>query len=415
MRKDVIAVSVAVLLLAFLLYLSMSGDRVFDWTPTFAHDDDEPFGCELFDKMATATMPKGYAFFNGTSDEFFNSEKGLRTLLLVGENLDLYERNAERLDSFVRKGNKLMLVCHVYLPMDNPKLPWTNFLLENRDYSYFSTKVLERSLRGEIEPDTLNCGNRFRVSADMPLVTVFLNNHLKGFTPTCWLENSPQSGNNSVSAKMRVGRGEVYIVTTPLLFTNYGVLDRQVARFLNFQMEQVADLPVVRMPMGRFSSFVPQTSGGEETENRSPLYVMLERPPLRWAIYTLLAAVLLFMFFTARRRQRRIPVVERPVNRNLEFVRLLGTIYYRRHDHLDLLRKKYTYFAEELRRTLLLDIDDRQNDAANIRLLAQKTGMEEEDVKATLTLVRDHVDSGNVGEKKLLLCIDKINEIIKHL
>ena len=63
----------------------------------------------------------------------------------------------------------------------------------------------------------------------------------------------------------------------------------------------------------------------------------------------------------------------------------------------------------------MLDIDDRQNDAANIRLLAQKTGMEEEDVKATLTLVRDHVDSGNVGEKELLLCIDKINEIIKHL
>ena len=153
----------------------------------------------------------------------------------------------------------------------------------------------------------------------------------------------------------------------------------------------------------------------DEITDSSVLYVLLERPPLRWAIYTLLAVVLLFMAFTARRRQRRIPVVERPANRNLEFVRLLGTIYYRRHDHLDLLRKKYTYFAEELRRNLLLDIDDQENEDANIRLLAQKTGIDEEQVRATLTKVRDCVDNGNVSEKQLFDCIDQINKIIKRL
>ena len=106
---------------------------------------------------------------------------------------------------------------------------------------------------------------------------------------------------------------------------------------------------------------------------------------------------------------------ELPANRNLEFVRLLGTIYYRRHDHLDLLRKKYTYFAEELRRNLLLDIDDQENEDANIRLLAQKTGIDEEQVRATLTKVRDCVDNGNVSEKQLFDCIDQINKIIKRL
>ena len=418
MRKDVVGVVVAILVILLFFWWMSSAERTYNWSYSFAHDDDNPFGCQLFDKMASATIPSGYTYSEESPDEFFASQER-RTLLLVGEYFNSTLQTVERLDSFVRKGNKLMLVCcNSYLQSDIG-IPWARFSFEDNSPYYFSVDYLKACLQGIIVPDTFYWSNRCRVRVDVPLAT----NHLKvgkGFKPTCWMVVPNRMKRNSdqrmapmvVSAKMKVGKGEVHLVSTPLLFTNYGVLDKQLTQFLHFQLAQVSDLPVVRMPIDKFYT---RSNSEDEITDSSVLYVLLERPPLRWAIYTLLAVVLLFMAFTARRRQRRIPVVERPANRNLEFVRLLGTIYYRRHDHLDLLRKKYTYFAEELRRNLLLDIDDQENEDANIRLLAQKTGIDEEQVRATLTKVRDCVDNGNVSEKQLFDCIDQINKIIKRL
>ena len=122
------------------------------------------------------------------------------------------------------------------------------------------------------------------------------------------------------------------------------------------------------------------------------------------------------MFFTARRRQRVIPVVAAPVNRNLEFVRILGTIYFRNHDNHDLLCKKYTYFREELRRTLLIDIEDKRSEQSNVRNLSQRTGLPEETVSETLLLLRTLTAEGaQVSNQQLTEAVSKVDEIIKQL
>ena len=148
---------------------------------------------------------------------------------------------------------------------------------------------------------------------------------------------------------------------------------------------------------------------------RSPLDHLLSYRPLRWAFYTLLFAAVLFMVFTARRRQRVMPIVERPANRNLEFVRLLGTIYYRRHDNHDLFMKKYTYFREELRRKQLIDLDNIQVEV-NARTLAQLMGVEEKDLNDTLRLLKAvEASTGELGNEQLIDCVHRMNDILKHL
>ena len=64
------------------------------------------------------------------------------------------------------------------------------------------------------------------------------------------------------------------------------------------------------------------------------------------------------MIFTARRKQRAIPVIREPENKSLEFAELIGTLYYQKKDHADLVRKKYLYFAEELRREMQVDVEE---------------------------------------------------------
>ena len=107
----------------------------------------------------------------------------------------------------------------------------------------------------------------------------------------------------------------------------------------------------------------------------SPFRYFLSQPPLRWALYLSMVSILLFMIFTARRKQRAIPVIREPENKSLEFTKLIGTLYYQKHDHANLVHKKFTYFAEVLRREIQVDVEEVADDERSFHRIAQKTGM----------------------------------------
>ena len=122
------------------------------------------------------------------------------------------------------------------------------------------------------------------------------------------------------------------------------------------------------------------------------------------------------MIFTARRRQRAIPIIREPENKSLEFTELIGTLYYQKKNHADLVRKKFTYFAEELRREVQVDIEETADDERSFRRIAQKTGMDEEEIRRFIRDVRP-ISYGDyvVTDTEMKQYIDKMNEIINHI
>lgn len=469
MKRKVMAIVFGISLVVLAWMLLPFGERQFYWNPNtlFLPDDDEPFGSELFDKMAAATLPNGYAYHQGSLDDLLDSGEH-RSLLLVCGTVAWDSMAIERVDSFVRQGNKLMVVCENFYTSNDKD--WTA-LYQTRNY--FDIGILREVLKGHRPPDTLYCtnGDRIPVPATLLSSSVGMNKHSTStstigqplskkelqrrrrqqlgavryvFGSDTVMVSDPYEtdsslmmdynsqedfeaavrsareslneylhedvSNDDLSKVIPVGKGKVYLVGSPLLFTNYGVLDTHISRFLGWQLSQIADRPVVR-----FSHALVNRRGETHIvsgSSSSPLYYMLGRQPLRWAVYTMLAAIVLFMLFTARRRQRRIPVVSPPRNRNLSFVQLLGTIYYRRHDNADLLRKKYTYFREELRRSMLLDISDTTEREAHQARLAQKTGLGEAYIAETLDMVaRLTAEGSTVSDRQLQECIDRMNKI----
>lgn len=223
-----------------------------------------------------------------------------------------------------------------------------------------------------------------------------------------------QAFTSAVALRHKIGKGTFYIHCNPLLFTNYGVLNHDISLYLNHAMTELADCQVVRMSANKFKESV--SGGGQEQESTTPLSFMLSRPPLRWALYTILAALLLFMLFTARRRQRVIPMIKQPENRNLQFVKLISSIYYHQGDRHDLLRKKYTYFKDELRRILQMDIEDRKLLSNNIQTLSQLTNIEEQVIKSNLVNIPFYIDESNYLEKEdMMNFIDFMNNLLKKL
>lgn len=148
----------------------------------------------------------------------------------------------------------------------------------------------------------------------------------------------------------------------------------------------------------------------------SPFRYFLSQSPLRWALYLSMVSILLFMIFTARRKQRAIPVIREPENKSLEFAELIGTLYYQKKDHADLVRKKYLYFAEELRREIQVDVEEVAEDERSFGRIARKTGMEAGEIAAFIREVRPVVYGGrSISEKEMKRLVDKMNEIINHI
>jgi MoxR-like ATPase len=106
--------------------------------------------------------------------------------------------------------------------------------------------------------------------------------------------------------------------------------------------------------------------------------------------------IILFMIFTAKRRQRVIPVVHEPANKSLEFTELIGTLYFQKKDHADLVRKKFSYLAEELRREIQVDIEEVADDERSFHRIARKTGMDAGEIAKFIREVRPVIYGGRV-------------------
>ena len=164
------------------------------------------------------------------------------------------------------------------------------------------------------------------------------------------------------------------------------MLDGGNGAYLFRLLSHMGDLPVLRT-----EGYMKETAQVQ----KSPFRYFLSQPPLRWALYLTMIAILLFMIFTAKRRQRVIPVIREPANRSLEFTELIGTLYFQKKDHDDLVRKKFTYFAEELRREIQVEV---------------------EEIAKFIREVRPVIYGGRrINAEQMKVLIDKMNEIINHI
>ena len=460
--KNVWMTVVGILAIGLLALFYFTKERHFVWDvdTKFLPEDDESFGSQLFDKMAQATLPNGYRVYDGDFKKLLDSDERCALLLLY---MDLNDVKAyyEALGQFVEKGNKVMLVCDRQWSSPAQGTPFQSDV--NGTWYNFSPDVLKKYLTGESEPSTvmmmsvednmlvpdvlfghLNTmpegAKMTSVSRDSSIPEYMLekpsidNTDLKIIT--AYTEEDEEADSavealpygekeddkiyRALSYEIKVGKGTAYVVAAPLLFTNYGVLDKNISRYLGYQMGQLADLPVVRVTEHSLAEYnyahgAYHPSDYNDSRESSPLAHLLKYEPLQWALYTMLCVALIFMFFSARHRQRVIPVMGKPVNRNMEFVKLLGTIYYRRHDNHDLFLKKYTYFKEELRRKQMIDLEDERMQESNARMLALRTKTEESDMVNTLKLLRAMADADELGNVQLLECIRKIDDILARL
>lgn len=462
-RKEVVMKSsrnfLFAMLVLFVLFclLQVNLPKKFVWSPTFSHVDKQPLGCFVFDSVLAQSLHNGY---HVTKKTFFQLDqehaKEKISVLMVVNQQDLKQLDVKYLCNIARRGGKVMVVASS--SFDDGRNADTvvvnelerTFKVKIEDGMFFSLRGILAGLKAHDNDmyDTIYWNNRetmyaaqsYRMFYNMVGGTLFVDSVPKvkrlAYTLSTagydYKHDSLYVGDFTrfdtiVDKKERIeridtfaikkvpaavsvpyGKGEVIFVSSPLLFTNYGMLEGNTSVYIFRLMSYLADLPVYRT-----EAYVK--TDAMLVAEQSPFREFIKRPPLRWALYLALLGVVLFMIFTARRRQRVIPIMSKPANRSLEFIQLIGTLYYQRKDHVNLVRKKFKLFAEELRKTAGVDISDVNTDDREYLLLAEKTGMNSDRLKKVIRQIRLVLHSeGNISVEEMRSLIDAMDAIVSH-
>ena len=140
------------------------------------------------------------------------------------------------------------------------------------------------------------------------------------------------------------GQGNFYIHTNPIVFTNFFQIKENNIEYTSkvFSYLMAGDI------IWDESSKTMSDSSGEgmdfNSEREGPLKYILSQPALRWAWYTLIAGVVLFLIFRSKRMQQPIPVMEPNENKSLEFIQTIGRMYFISRNHKLIAQQKMKLF-----------------------------------------------------------------------
>ena len=149
--------------------------------------------------------------------------------------------------------------------------------------------------------------------------------------------------------KIPFGNGTILLHTEPKAFTNYNILKDDRYRYVESILSYLPDDDVY------FDSYSKRQTPYGDAEEESNLSWFLEQLSFRWAWYTALIFLLLFMIFNAKRRQRIIKIIKPLQNTSLAFVKTISNLYIETQDYKNLIDKKITYFLEKVRTDFNID------------------------------------------------------------
>lgn len=407
-RQRTIAIVLVLVIIGGLLVLLFSGDRraTVDWRETYEGESRAPYGTSILKALLQGhfqtdsitvlrdslhgqldTLPSDaiYLFFGQALYQDSADQRALLDFVAAGNTAFIASKSlpglieASLLESRaycpeVEQGQYRLAIDSVAgLNFVHPDLRVDS----NMQYTFADRGYTAPYYWTGLRPEAF-CG---REEAFLPLGT--LNDTLYNF------------------ARQAYGNGYLYLHTTPLAFANYHLTEERGLAYLRRVLTHLyAAGPVY---WDRYSQ-VPDKSDGVPTpfpEKRlntdSPLGFILSEPALAWAWYLLLGMGLLFLIFRAKRQQRIIPVLEPNRNTSLEFLNMIGRLYFLQNNHRQLALQQVKMLKQHIRRRY----DIRELDERTAAQLAHRSGVEETQILRILTFYRNIQSSAFISGKTL--------------
>ena len=197
---------------------------------------------------------------------------------------------------------------------------------------------------------------------------------------------------------LKAGQGNLYFHLAPMAFTNYFLLrDKNMSYYEDIL--SVISKKTKTLVWDEYYASRRQPHNRRGDGRSGWMSTLFRYPPLKWGLLTAIFTLIVFVLLEMRRKQRYIPVVTRPRNDSLDFVKTIGRLYYDKGDHKNLSRKMSAYFLEHVRNRYKLPTSELNDDF--IRNLQFKTGLNESEIKGIVYFIRDMEKAEVISEQQL--------------
>ena len=376
-RNYLILLSVVVIVMALTVF--SSADRKVDWEQTYDANSKQPYGLYIFGEQLKHFFSKKVDRISYTPYEYLrrNQQKGNYNYIFTTKGID--EVSLKKVLSDVQAGSQALFLNEDQGLMDTLKIETVYDYVSKINLQLNSTSYNKPIyLRPEGDYIRGNYFTRLDKERDKALGYVFFS------------EDTKKKIN---FVEVPYGKGKFFLhLGPPIAFTNYFLKENQEVR--SYAATVLSYLPEDR-PM---VWFVPPTQG-EDT-----LSFIMSQPQLRTAWHLMLLGFVLYLFFKGKRQQRIIPVIEKPKNTTIEFAQSISSLYYQERDATDMVRKKITYFLDQVRQRYYLDTQQINEDFAT--KLANKSGKDKDLVQQIVGTII-HFEQTQQAQEETLTQLDK--------
>ena len=208
--------------------------------------------------------------------------------------------------------------------------------------------------------------------------------------------------------QLKAGQGSIYLHLAPLTFSNYFLLHGQN---INYYNKMLSLIPKDTKKVVWDEYFLHKRISLGSNESKGPLSALMSQRSFRAALWLLIILLALYILQEMRRKQRTIPVMARPRNDSLEFVKTIGRLYHEKRDNKNLGKKMAAYFLEHIRNRYKLSTN--QLDDEFITSLGRKTAQPENNIREIISFINNIDETDEIADERLADFHKKLEEFYK--
>ena len=371
------------ILAGLLLLVILSGEKKYDWRVTLAHEDKNPYGAYALSLLLSPLKKLEHSY--KTFYELKDSLTSAIGVMILAESFHPSNEETKAMLDFANDGGTLFVAANSISGKlaDTLQIRTSDRLFQSATYSQNSESSFIRMRSTSMDTTSEFYFKRENIYG---YFTTRDSVKVRKFTPNLLATNQ---NNEAVGLRIVVGKGAIVLCSTPLIFTNYCLLNEHNPSLISSLLSYI--------PQSRIYWTEYYQLGRKEVS--SPLRFILTTDSLRWAYYLGIGSMIVFILFEAKRKQRIIPIIKPLPNTTVDFVNTIGGLYFENADHKSIAMKKIHFFQETLRNKFYFS--QSVFDPHYVQALSLKSGVAEQTVQHLVATIRSATAAKTISEAEL--------------
>jgi hypothetical protein len=388
MKNFKLYIFMSALLLIIYLVAQYNKPQQVDWAETLNNTHKSPFGTYVvYNRIKDIFPGAAVKTFREPPYNVIN-DKGIQhgVYIIVGGSVNITEEDYNKLVQYIKNGNEVFIAASDF-----------------GQYLRKRIKVETQYNFGSESGTPIRLLNQDFKNHWYKIDRGTTNGKFSNFDTTRALVLGENKGHDVNYIKYKMGKGALYLNANPLMFSNYSLLQNTGASYASKALSHLQKNNIVI-----WDEYYTQGRVGDESIMR----VFLRYAQLRWAFYIAFFSLLAFVLYEMKRRQRIIPVINPLSNATIEFVNVVGQVYYEQRNNSNIAQKKATYLLEYWRSKYNVSTQKLNDELAYA--VAQKSGADINLLNSLITQITLVRNNKSVSDQELIQFNQNIEQFHKQ-